>query len=145
VTWQRFLAARVEADPRQRCHYEDLYVGRYVAQHPRLSLVNLDSMLGHKDVWQSGTRKWLGADSFLAHWVRDHEAFLRVSRGFEERRAMSSANSLDLHCMHWADSFELLPAFSCCQNWTVCEPATPTLRRRATSPPNAEPLNNGLN
>ena len=67
---QAFLAPRVQPDPRQRCHYEDLYVGRYMAAHPRLSLVNLDLLLGRKDVYNGGRTEFMGADAFVAHWVR---------------------------------------------------------------------------
>jgi len=127
---QRFLAPRALVDPRQRCHYEDFYIGMYLAEHPELSLVNLDGLLGHKDVWQSGTGRWLGTDGFLAHWVRTDEAFRRVSDGFARARQLRHPDAMAMRCGRWADSFEALYQFPCCHNWTICEPLTPHLRTR---------------
>ena len=126
-----FLGMRAERDGRQRCHFEDLYVGRYIAAHPALSLVNLDSMLGHKDVWHPPSGAWLGADSFLAHWVRTDEAFGRVTERFAAARALRHPDALALRCSSWRRSFSSLAAFPCCHNWTLCEPATPLLRARS--------------
>ena len=129
----RFLHDRAEVDPRQRCHYEDLYVGAAIAQHPALSLVNLDTMLGRKDIYEPGRREYVGADSMLAHWVRSEEAFARVERDFERNRRTRSEQSSALRCYDWAETFpKLLEGFPCCHHWRVCEPVTPLLRQRAS-------------
>ena len=137
-----FLADRAAVDARMRCHFEDLYIGRLVAMHPRLSLVNLDTLLGHKDVWNPFNGRFVGADSLLAHWVRDGRAFELVTAGFEASRIRSPAASA-LHCAPWASSFVELSSFPCCQNWSVCEPQTPLLRRRGTGSASGVELGEG--
>lgn len=126
----QYLSTRAWPDPRQRCHFEDLYVGRAIASHPKLTLVNLDTLIGRKDVWDPRNGHWVGADSLLAHWVRSKAAFNTVSRTFEARRGLLSASSLQLRCGRWAETFALLPSFGCCHEWSICEPLTPTLRKR---------------
>lgn len=127
---QRFLAARAHVDARMRCHYEDLYVGIELSAHPQLSLVNLERLLGRKDIYIPRSSQYIGADGMLAHWVRSEEAFVRVRRDFEVKRRLRAAGSSDVHCAPWRASFVELAHFPCCQNWTVCEPVTPLLRQR---------------
>ena len=130
---QQFLSTRVERDARMRCHYEDLYVGWYMSRHPRLSLINLDSLLGRKDVYDAGRNLFVGADSFVAHWVRKDDAFEAVSAAFERAHSRSTA-SYAVGCSRWADSFANLRYFPCCQEWSICEPRTPLLRARGNGP-----------
>ena len=126
----RFLATQVAVDPRMRCHYEDLYVGVALAQHPQLTLVNIERLIGRKDIYQMGRKEYLGPDSLLAHWVRSEEAFRKVSADFERKRSMRAAGSSAVTCAPWRSTFAQLRHFPCCQNWTVCEPITPLLRPR---------------
>ena len=135
----RFLSEHAAVDPRQRCHYEDLYVGIAIAGHASLSLVNLERLLGRKDVYIPGRREFVGADSMLAHWVRSEDAFKRVVNGFERTRGLRSRRSNALQCAPWASAFPpLRDGFPCCHDWHVCEPITPLLRHRAT------PVNNSF-
>ena len=88
---QRFLAQRAARDPRMRCHYEDLYVGVELSAHPSLRLVNLERLLGRKDIYVPGRREYIGADGLLAHWVRSQQAYERVAADFERKRALHAA------------------------------------------------------
>ena len=138
---QSFLSQRARMDPRQRCHYEDLYVGMLIAQHPQLSLVNLATLLGRKDIYEPGRREYLGPDSFVAHWVRSQAAYERVEADFDTAQRVRSASGNTLRCAPWAESFPpLREHFPCCvQNWTLCEPATPLLRPRQSDGVNLAP------
>lgn len=128
---QAFLAKRAVVDPRQRCHYEDLYIGIAIAAHPSLSMVNLERLLGRKDIYNPGSSTYIGADSLIAHWVRTDDAFVRVQAGFETARRTHAAGSSQLQCESWATSFPpLREHFPCCHDWRICEPVTPLLRQR---------------
>ena len=114
-----------------RCHYEDLYVGVELSAHPSLRLVNLERLLGRKDIYVPGRREYIGADGLLAHWVRSQQAYERVAADFERKRALHAAGSSALRCAPWRSTFAQLDQFPCCHNWTVCEPVTPLLRQRS--------------
>ena len=129
---QQHLAPRAVADPRQRCHYEDLYVGIHIAAHPQISLVNLERLLGRKDIYEPRHTEYIGPDALLVHWVRSEAAFGQVERTFERKRKNAElAAEGRLSCAPWISSFPPLADFPCCHNWTVCEPNTPLLRQRA--------------
>ena len=126
---QQHLAPLALSDPRQRCHYEDLYVGIHIASHPNISLVNLERLLGRKDIYLPRHTEYIGPDALLAHWVRSEVAFDQVEHDFVRKRRRIGSSAIQ--CAPWAQTFPPLEKFPCCRKWVVCEPVTPLLRQRA--------------
>ena len=119
---QAWVGPRLKKDPRQQCHFEDLLLGRELAQHRELQIVNLDFLLGQPNV-VSSRGEWLGTNGPVAHWTRSEEHFIKTIESF--RRASQSLPVTSAFpkppCAPWGQSFRRLHEYPCCQNWTLCD------------------------
>lgn len=126
---QRFVAPVLHPDPRQRCHFEDLLLGKEVMNMRSLNLVNLDALIGEPNVVSGPNRQrsqgmWLGTKGPLAHWTRTDELLAKAIASFERANRDSPARAHPaFNCTPWLPQFELLRAFPCCQDWNLCVPS----------------------
>ena len=118
---QAWVAPRLRLDERQRCHFEDLLLGREVALREELRLVNLGPLLAEPNVF-STRGAWLGVNGPLAHWTRSDEAFNRTVDEFRNASSLYPPRPVPtLQCAPWRDSFPRVREFPCCANWSLCE------------------------
>ena len=127
---QQLVAPSLHADPRQRCHFEDLLLGKQVMNVSGLNIVNLDVLLGEPNVVSGPSRqqrggRWLGTKGPLAHWTRTDELFAKSIASFERANRLSPPGQVHpaFNCTLWSRQFELLRAFPCCQDWSLCVPS----------------------
>ena len=128
---QAWLAPRLHLDERQRCHYEDLLIGRELARHDRLQLVNLGPLLEEPNVFLV-KGEWIGVKGPLAHWTRTDAAFERATTAFSRAASAAPLSPMPpLSCSPWSASFPRLLEFPCCvHNWTLCESEAATAEWR---------------
>ena len=137
---QAWAEPRLARDARQRCHFEDLLLGRALAAHPAIALTNLDSLVGNPNV-ADNRGAWIGAGvgGLLAHWTRSDEAFDRAVADFQRAAASDGvcsvawkgggstgpckrSPSMQLACRPWQSLFPRLGEYPCCGKWTLCVP-----------------------
>ena len=125
---QAMVAPRLKLDDRQRCHFEDLLLGKEIALLSQLNLVNLGPLIAEPNV-VSGPRRgrprgeWLGVKGPLGHWARTEALYSRTIREFERAaREVPPRPEPVFNCSLWAHSFPRLREFPCCQDWSLCEP-----------------------
>ena len=121
---QKWVSPKLSLDERQRCHYEDLLLGRELAHRPSMRLTNLGGLIADPNVWDFRGR-WQRVHGPLAHWTRTDEAFNHTASQFARTARIAPTNvpMPKLACTPWLESFPRLVEFPCCRNWTLCESA----------------------
>ena len=119
---QAWVAPRLRRDERQRCHFEDLLLGRELVSRHELRLANLNSLLAEPNVF--ARHVWRGVHAPLAHWIRGEMSFKRVVDQFRRAERIAPPTPPPaLRCAPWRDSFPRLREFPCCHNWSLCASA----------------------
>ena len=129
VAW---LAPRLRSVRGQRCQWEDRLVGLALTDRANLTLVNLWRAVGNMNVVTT-RGKWLGADAFVAHWVRSPNRFSRVIEELASARreyasdvgcgagGACSNDTAAWSCRPLADELAGRGGgFPCCDGWTQC-------------------------
>lgn len=126
---QRWVAPKLHIDSRQRCHFEDLLLGRELMAIPALNIANLGPLIAEPNVVSSPTRHhrkgmWLGTKGPLAHWTRTEALYGRTLASFARaEQQVPIRTHPSFNCSLWRREFMLLRDFPCCQDWSLCAPA----------------------
>ena len=109
---QKWVAPKLSLDERQRCHYEDLLLGRELAHRPSMRLTNLGGLIADPNVWDFRGR-WQRVHGPLAHWTRTDEAFNHTASQFARTARIAPTNvpMPKLACTPWLESFPRLVEF----------------------------------